>query len=170
MHKRLAKVGRRRRLQYLCSSATLDSDSAWAQVASGCTIDRNSCVQWRPAVAPVVDLHRDNCQRPSGPSHQNEWRVCADVADLFALLVPSYGLSGAAYGVLVTSILSTPIYLSQLRRSVGVTPSVFLGAAARPVVAALAMALLVRWVLPEWTPAMDDDQQAGYRNEDWRAE
>jgi hypothetical protein len=51
-----------------------------------------------------------------------------------------------------------------------VTPSVFLGAAARPVVAALAMALLVRWVLPEWTPAMDDDQQAGYRNEDWRAE
>ncbi len=74
---------------------------------------------------------------------------------LFALLVPSYGLSGAAYGVLVTSILSTPIYLSQLRRSVGVTPSVFLGAAARPVVAALAMALLVRWVLPEWTPALD---------------
>ncbi|HLQ89859.1 MAG TPA: lipopolysaccharide biosynthesis protein [Xanthobacteraceae bacterium] len=74
---------------------------------------------------------------------------------LFALLVPSYGLSGAAYGVLVTSILSTPIYLSQLRRSVGVTPMVFLGAAARPVVAALAMALLVRWVLPEWSPAMD---------------
>jgi hypothetical protein len=64
-------------------------------------------------------------------------------------------LTGGAYGVLVASILSTPIYLSQVRRSVGVAPSVFLGAAARPVVAALAMALLVRWMLPEWTPAMD---------------
>ena len=74
---------------------------------------------------------------------------------LFALLIPSYGLTGGAYGVLVASILSTPIYLSQVRRSVGVAPSVFLGAAARPVVAALAMALLVRWMLPEWTPARD---------------
>ena len=74
---------------------------------------------------------------------------------LFALLVPSYGLNGAAYAVLVASILATPVYLSQLRRSVGVTHWVFLGAAARPVVAALAMAVLVRWTLPEWTPAMD---------------
>jgi O-antigen/teichoic acid export membrane protein len=73
---------------------------------------------------------------------------------LFALLVPSYELKGAAYGVLVASILTTPIYLSQLRRSVGVTPSMFLRAAARPVVSALAMAALVRWMLPEWTPAM----------------
>jgi O-antigen/teichoic acid export membrane protein len=81
---------------------------------------------------------------------------------LLALLVPSYGLSGAAYGVLVASILSTPIYLSQLRRSVGVTPSVFLGAAARPVVAALAMALLVRWMLPEWTPAMGLAESIGW--------
>ena len=74
---------------------------------------------------------------------------------LFGLLVPGYGLTGAAFAVLIASILGTPVYLSQLRRSVGVSPSTLLGAAARPVGAALVMAGLVRWMLPEWTAAMN---------------
>jgi len=73
---------------------------------------------------------------------------------LFVVLIPSFDSNGAAFAALVASILSTPIYLSQVRHSVGVPASVFLGAAARPVVAALVMAGLVRWALPEWTPAM----------------
>jgi hypothetical protein len=47
-----------------------------------------------------------------------------------------------------------PLYLSQLRRSVGVAPSAFLAVVARPVSAALIMAAAVRWMLPEWSPAM----------------
>ena len=70
---------------------------------------------------------------------------------LFALLVPTYGLPGAAYAALGASVLGTPVYLWQVQRSVGIPASVFLRAAYRPVVAACAMALMVRWVLPEWT-------------------
>ncbi len=73
---------------------------------------------------------------------------------LFGLLIPNYGLNGAAVAALVASILSTPIYLFQVKRSVGASASVFLAAAARPVVAALVMAVLVRWLLPEWSPSM----------------
>ena len=153
--------------------------------ASTTTNAQTPCESRTPSSAPLIEILAFNgglqllqssiCTviiasgRPDRVTKTNGLYVLT-LLSFFALLVPSYGLSGAAYGVLVTSILSTPIYLSQLRRSVGVTPSVFLGAAARPVVAALAMALLVRWVLPEWSPAMDDDQQAGYRNGDWRAE
>lgn len=74
---------------------------------------------------------------------------------LFGLLIPGYGLRGAAFAVLIASILATPIFLFQLRRSVGVLPSEFLRVAARPLVAAVVMAALVRWFLPEWTTAIN---------------
>lgn len=73
---------------------------------------------------------------------------------LFGLLIPGHGLTGAAFAVLIASILVTPVFLFQVRRSVGVPASAFLGVAARPAVAALVMAGLVHWMLPEWTPAM----------------
>jgi O-antigen/teichoic acid export membrane protein len=73
---------------------------------------------------------------------------------LFLLLVPRLGLPGAAYAALMTSILSTPIYLWQVRRTVGVFPSEFLRAVMRPIGAAIVMALVVRSVLPEWTEQM----------------
>lgn len=81
---------------------------------------------------------------------------------LFGLLVPSYGLIGAALSALGASVLSTPVYLSQVRRSVGVPASVFVRAAAHPVVAALAMVGLVRWVLPAWTPQMNSTESIGW--------
>jgi peptidoglycan biosynthesis protein MviN/MurJ (putative lipid II flippase) len=73
---------------------------------------------------------------------------------LFLLLVPRLGLPGAAYAALMTSILSTPIYLWQVRRTVGILASEFLRAVMRPIGAAIAMALVVRSVLPEWTEQM----------------
>lgn len=81
---------------------------------------------------------------------------------LFGLLVPSYGLIGAALSALGASALSTPVYLSQVRRSVGVPVSAFLRAAMRPVAAALAMVGLVRWVLPAWTPQMNSTESIGW--------
>ncbi len=71
---------------------------------------------------------------------------------LLGLLVPGYGLVGAAFSALGASVLSTPIYLFQVQRSVGAPPSMFLSAAARPFAAALIMALVLRWIIPEWTP------------------
>jgi lipopolysaccharide exporter len=73
---------------------------------------------------------------------------------LFGLLIPGYGLLGAAIAALVASVLCTPAYLWQVQRSVGVPASVFWSAAARPFGAALVMAGLVRWCLPEWSPSM----------------
>jgi lipopolysaccharide exporter len=81
---------------------------------------------------------------------------------MFALLVPRYGLNGAAFAVLATSVLTTPIYLYQVWRAVGVPATAFLRAAARPFIAALAMAALVRWLLPEWTPAMSFAVSVGW--------
>ena len=81
---------------------------------------------------------------------------------LFGLLVPNYGVTGAAIAALVTSILGTPIYLYQVRHSVGVPASVFFGAALRPVIAALAMAGMIRWLLPEWSPDMNHAISIGW--------
>jgi O-antigen/teichoic acid export membrane protein len=73
---------------------------------------------------------------------------------LLALLVPRLGLPGAAYAALTTSVLCTPVYLWQVRRTVGILPSEFLRAVIRPVAAAMAMALVVRLIVPEWTEQM----------------
>ena len=81
---------------------------------------------------------------------------------LLALLVPSYGLRGAAFAMLTTSILTTPVFLHQGWRGVGVPATVFLSAAARPLLAALAMAALLRYCLPEWTPAMSTPVAIGW--------
>lgn len=74
---------------------------------------------------------------------------------LFGLLIPAYGLIGAAYAATGVSILSTPVYLYQVRRSIGVSVWEFLRVAVRPLTAAVFMAWLVRWILPEWTSTMN---------------
>ncbi|MGH8501142.1 MAG: lipopolysaccharide biosynthesis protein [Gammaproteobacteria bacterium] len=73
---------------------------------------------------------------------------------LLGILVPGYGTMGAACAALAASILSTPIYLLQVRGSVGVPASDFVRAAARPVLAAVLMVGVVRLVLPGWSAAM----------------
>jgi lipopolysaccharide exporter len=77
---------------------------------------------------------------------------------LFGLLVPTYEITGAAYAALGVSILTTPMYLFHVRRGVGIPISDFVRGAARPVVAAVIMACVVRLALPGWTTAMHTSQ------------
>ncbi len=76
------------------------------------------------------------------------------LALLLALLAPHFGLPGAAYAVLLASTLGTPIYLYQMKKCLGIGPSVFISAIARPLIASLAMAMLMTWVLPTYLPTM----------------
>jgi lipopolysaccharide exporter len=81
---------------------------------------------------------------------------------LLMALTPGFGVTGAALAALGASIFSTPIYLLQVRRSIGISAAVFMQAAARPLMAALAMAGLVRWFLPDWSPTMSVAVAAGW--------
>lgn len=67
---------------------------------------------------------------------------------LLGLLSWRFGMLGAACAALGSSVLSTPIYLYQVRRCLGVGPMTFVRAVARPLIASLSMAVLVRWTLP----------------------
>lgn len=75
------------------------------------------------------------------------------VALLF-LFSTHFGVVGAAYAALLTTVLCTPIYLYQIRRCLGIGADVFLKAIARPLTAALLTAALVRAAMPEHEPAM----------------
>jgi lipopolysaccharide exporter len=73
---------------------------------------------------------------------------------LLAVVVPVWGVIGVAWAAIATSVLATPIYLLQVRRSLGIPPAEFVRAAARPAMASALMALAVRWLLPDWTASM----------------
>lgn len=70
------------------------------------------------------------------------------------LLVPHFGLTGAAYSALAASVVSTPLYIWQVQRRLKIRVSEFMGIVARPCVAALSMITVVGLVLPEWTSRM----------------
>jgi lipopolysaccharide exporter len=72
----------------------------------------------------------------------------------FFLGWPEVGVIGAAYAVLLTSVLCTPIYLYQMRRCLGLAPMLFLKAIARPMLAAGVLVASVTWLLPDYDPAM----------------
>jgi lipopolysaccharide exporter len=72
----------------------------------------------------------------------------------FFLYAPAVGVIGAAYAALLTSLLCTPLYLYPMKRCLGVAPSMFAKATARPFLAAGALVLAVRAVLPAYDPAM----------------
>jgi lipopolysaccharide exporter len=79
------------------------------------------------------------------------------VVTLLALLVAlaaHAGVEGAAYAILSTSILTTPVYLYQVRRSVGVPVSVFFRAAAFPVAASAGMVLTIETISPVYSSLM----------------
>jgi O-antigen/teichoic acid export membrane protein len=62
------------------------------------------------------------------------------------------GVVGAAYAVLATSTLATPLYLFELRRSLGIAFGSFLKSVIRPAIAASLMAVTVHWALPAQAP------------------
>lgn len=63
-----------------------------------------------------------------------------------------FGPTGAAYAVAIATLLSTPVYLFQLRKYVFVPFSNFARVTWRPVLASAAMALAVRFLLPGYAP------------------
>jgi O-antigen/teichoic acid export membrane protein len=67
---------------------------------------------------------------------------------LMAIWIQAAGVVGAAYAAVATSLLSTPLYLYQIRKCLGIKPSAFLSGIARPLFAAALMAIFVRAVLP----------------------
>ena len=79
------------------------------------------------------------------------WVNAAYVLTLIAALALfslRFGVVGAAYAVLATSVLATPLYLFELKRSLGIGIGSFLKSIIRPAAAALLMALTINWALP----------------------
>ncbi len=73
---------------------------------------------------------------------------------LLFLFSTQFGVVGAAYAALLTTVLCTPIYLYQIRRCLDIGAGVFLKAVARPMAAALMTAGSLRWVLPNYESTM----------------
>lgn len=69
------------------------------------------------------------------------------VAPLSYLLVRKFGIGGAAWSALVTSLLTSPVYFYVVRNTLGVTFSDLLRMTARPVISSLVMYLAVREVI-----------------------
>lgn len=67
---------------------------------------------------------------------------------LLLALATHVGVVGAAYSALLTSLLCTPVYLYQVKRCLGIGPSLFLRAVMRPLLACIATTALLLWALP----------------------
>ncbi len=76
------------------------------------------------------------------------------LAMTLVMLTSRFGLIGAAYAALLTSILCTPVYLYQVRRGMGIEAGVFLKAIACPLVSALVTSVILKWALPAHEPSM----------------
>lgn len=77
-------------------------------------------------------------------------------------LLTSRGATGAAYAVLVASVLTTPIYLFHVRHCVGVGAGKFIISILRPVVGAIVMIIVVRSILPEYSPMLTTLEAAAW--------
>jgi lipopolysaccharide exporter len=73
---------------------------------------------------------------------------------MLAAIVPGHGAAGAAYAVLGTAVLMTPIFLYIIKQRLGVGIMVFVRAIIRPGLASLLMILIVRWVFPDYERSM----------------
>jgi lipopolysaccharide exporter len=77
----------------------------------------------------------------------NATYVVVQLVLLFVFSMHS-GVVGAAYAVLLTSALCTPIYLYQVRHCLRISPVLFVKAVIRPLAACAGTTLLLRWLLP----------------------
>jgi lipopolysaccharide exporter len=87
--------------------------------------------------------------KPSAATRTNLIFVVLMLAGMFTL-TGRYGSLGAAISVLTACVLTTPMYLLQLRKYADVPVSNFFRVTLRPVIASLAIIAAVRWVLPEY--------------------
>jgi len=79
-----------------------------------------------------------------------------------ALSAEQLGVLGAALAALLSSLLSTPIYLYVIWRKMSISPMVFFRAIARPVGASALMALVLYGVLPAYDRSMSEVTVAGW--------
>lgn len=63
-------------------------------------------------------------------------------------LRPEWGVLGAAYAALATSLAATPVYLHQLKRCLDLRPILFVRAIFRPFMGSLCVIGLIPWMLP----------------------
>lgn len=73
---------------------------------------------------------------------------------LMIALVGPLGAPGAAIAMVGASILSTPAYLLAIRVHTGIGPATFARAIARPLLASLVMALVLKFTMPAYAPTM----------------
>ena len=73
---------------------------------------------------------------------------------MLAVFVTRYGVVGAAYAALGTSVMMTPVFLYLMKQQIGVGAEVFARAIIRPALASILMVLIVRWVLPVYESSM----------------
>jgi O-antigen/teichoic acid export membrane protein len=71
-----------------------------------------------------------------------------------ATLTRDFGPVGAAYSALIACTISTPVYLIQLRRFIGLPLLQFVMALVRPTLAAIVMVAVLRQLTPAYTIGM----------------
>lgn len=88
-------------------------------------------------------------------------RVVLANAIFVAVLIPmlgvfavQFGVLGVAYAAVVSAVAGTPLYLYQVKTCIGIGPSVFMRAIARPIVASALMVGVIVWALPTFSPDM----------------
>jgi len=75
------------------------------------------------------------------------------LVSMLLLLGSQFGVKGIAWGVLITAIVLTPVYLYLLNRNLAIGAGIFLRATVRPILAAFVMAVAVRTLLPVYDAA-----------------
>ena len=102
----------------------------------------------------LLFLHSSICTVLIGAGHPKSVMITNSIYVLILImglfLLSGIGAMGAAYAVLIASVLTTPIYLFQVYRSIGVGGGLFLRAVSRPTVASLVMVAAVRGFLPDY--------------------
>lgn len=88
---------------------------------------------------------------PFAATRTNALFVLVMLAGMLLLTGP-FGPLGAAYAVGIATLITTPVYLAQIRSSLSVPFSNFPRVTLRPVLAAAAMVAVVRWILPPFDP------------------
>jgi len=79
---------------------------------------------------------------------------------MLAVFVTRYGVAGAAYAALGTSVVMTPAFLYLMKQKIGVGAEVFARATIRPALASILMAMIVRWLLPVYERSMSIEHAA----------
>jgi O-antigen/teichoic acid export membrane protein len=103
----------------------------------------------------LLSFHASMCMvliatgHPDRVTQTNGLFVVILVVALFFLA--EVGATGVAYAVLLTSIASTPLYLIEVRRAIGIRIYEFALAIVRPVIGSLVMVVAVRTIVPSYS-------------------